>query len=110
MPSVGKSGRICTSENRVDESCGLVGVLPSLGAICFSPYLYRARNLVERFFNKIKRRRRVAKHCDKLIATSLPSSSSLQYGYGRVLMSPRPNNAEFVVNLTTVLRKLSIYE
>jgi transposase len=22
--------------------------------ICFSPYLYRARNLVERFFNKIK--------------------------------------------------------
>ena len=28
--------------------------------ICFSPYLYRARNLVERFFNKIKQRRRVA--------------------------------------------------
>jgi transposase len=22
--------------------------------ICFNPYLYRARNLVERFFNKIK--------------------------------------------------------
>jgi transposase len=22
--------------------------------ICFSPYLYRARNLVERFFNRIK--------------------------------------------------------
>jgi transposase len=28
--------------------------------ICFSPYLYRARNLVERFFNKIKQCRRVA--------------------------------------------------
>jgi transposase len=28
--------------------------------ICFSPYLYRARNLVERFFNKIKHCRRVA--------------------------------------------------
>jgi transposase len=27
--------------------------------ICFSPYLYRARNLVERFFNKIKHCRRV---------------------------------------------------
>jgi transposase len=26
--------------------------------ICFSPYLYRARNLVERFFNKIKHCRR----------------------------------------------------
>ena len=28
--------------------------------ICFSPHLYRARNLVERFFNKIKQCRR---HC-----------------------------------------------
>jgi len=28
--------------------------------ICFSPYLYRARNLVERFFNKIKHCRRIA--------------------------------------------------
>jgi transposase len=28
-------------------------------AICFSPYLYRARNLVERFFNKIKQCRRI---------------------------------------------------
>ena len=27
---------------------------------CFSPYLYRARNLVERFFNKIKQCRRIA--------------------------------------------------
>jgi transposase len=27
---------------------------------CFSPNLYRARNLVERFFNKIKHCRRVA--------------------------------------------------
>jgi len=30
------------------------------GPICFSPYLYRARNLIERFFNKIKQCRRVA--------------------------------------------------
>jgi transposase len=28
--------------------------------ICFSPYFYRADNLVERFFNKIKQCRRVA--------------------------------------------------
>jgi len=28
--------------------------------ICFSPYLYRARNLIERFFSKIKQCRRVA--------------------------------------------------
>ncbi len=39
--------------------------------ICFSPHLYRARNLVERFFNKIKQRRRVATRYDKLAANYL---------------------------------------
>ena len=34
-------------------------------AICFSPYLYRARNLVERFFNKLKHFRAVATRYDK---------------------------------------------
>lgn len=33
--------------------------------ICFSPWLYRARNLVERFFNKIKHYRRIATRYDK---------------------------------------------
>ena len=41
------------------------------GPICFSPYLYRARNLVERFFNKIKQCRRVATRYDKLSANYL---------------------------------------
>ena len=40
-------------------------------SICFSPYLYRARNLVERFFNKIKQCRRVATRYDKLAANYL---------------------------------------
>jgi transposase len=35
-------------------------------AICFSPHLYRARNLVERFFNRIKQCRRIATRYDKL--------------------------------------------
>jgi transposase len=39
--------------------------------ICFSPYLYRARNLVERFLNKIKQCRRVATRYDKLAANYL---------------------------------------
>jgi len=39
--------------------------------ICFSPYLYRARNLVERFFNRIKQCRRVATRHDKLAANYL---------------------------------------
>jgi transposase len=39
--------------------------------ICFSPYLYRARNLVERFFNKIKQCRRVATRYDKFGANYL---------------------------------------
>jgi transposase len=33
--------------------------------ICFSKHLYRARNLVERFFNKIKHYRRIATRYDK---------------------------------------------
>lgn len=40
-------------------------------AICFSPYLYRARNLVERFFNKIKQCRRIATRYDRLAANYL---------------------------------------
>jgi len=39
--------------------------------ICFSPFLYRAGNLVERFFNRIKHCRRVATRCDKLAANYL---------------------------------------
>jgi transposase len=36
-----------------------------------APYLYRARNLVERFFNRIKQCRRVATRYDKLAANYL---------------------------------------
>jgi transposase len=39
--------------------------------VCFSPYLYRARNLVERFFNKIKHCRRIATRYDILAANYL---------------------------------------
>ncbi|MER8792212.1 IS5 family transposase [Mesorhizobium sp. M0983] len=34
--------------------------------ICFSPFLYKDRNLVERFFNKAKQFRRIATRYDKL--------------------------------------------
>ncbi len=37
-----------------------------LGPIVFSPWLYRQRNLVERFFSKLKHYRRVATRYDKL--------------------------------------------
>jgi transposase len=39
--------------------------------ICFSPFLYRARNRVERFFNRIKQCRRVATRYDELAAIHL---------------------------------------
>jgi transposase len=39
--------------------------------ICFSPYLYRGRNHVERFFNRIKHCRRIATRYDKLGANFL---------------------------------------
>ncbi|ETA72680.1 transposase [Mesorhizobium japonicum R7A] len=37
--------------------------------ICFSPFLYKARNLVERFLNKAKQFRRIATRYDKLATT-----------------------------------------
>jgi transposase len=40
--------------------------------ICFSPYLYRAGNLVERFFNEIKQCRCVATRYGRLAASYLP--------------------------------------
>jgi transposase len=39
--------------------------------ICFSPHLCRARNCIERFFNKIKHCRRIATRYDKLAANYL---------------------------------------
>ena len=39
--------------------------------ICFSAYLYRARNQIERFFNRIKQCRRVATRYDRLVANYL---------------------------------------
>ena len=41
--------------------------------IGFSPDRYRSRNLVERFFNKITQRRRIATRYDKLAANHLAS-------------------------------------
>ena len=37
----------------------------------FSPYLYKHRNLIERFFNKLKHFRRIATRYDKLAANFL---------------------------------------
>ncbi len=39
--------------------------------ICFSPYLYRSRKLVERFFNKVKQCRQIATRYDKLAVNYL---------------------------------------
>jgi hypothetical protein len=60
--------------------------------ICFSPYLYRARNRVERFFNRIKQCRRVATRYDRLAANYLAFVQLASSGYGYVLMSPRPSS------------------
>jgi transposase len=59
--------------------------------ICFSRHLYRARNLVERFFNKIKQCRRVAIRYDKLAANYLAfiQLASIRL-WLRGFMSPHP--------------------
>jgi transposase len=48
----GAWANIPPKSNRVDQ-------------ICFSPYLYRTRNQVERFFNRIKQCRRVTTRYDR---------------------------------------------
>jgi transposase len=40
-------------------------------SVLVTPYLYRARNLIERFFNTIKQRRRIATRYEKLAAHHL---------------------------------------
>ena len=59
-------------------------------ALCFSPYLYRARNLVERFFNKIMHCRRVAP-ANKLAANYLAFVQLASIRLWLRLMSPRTN-------------------
>ena len=53
------------------QESGNVPYAATKDPICFSPYLYRARNLIERFFGKIKQCRRVATRYDKLAANYL---------------------------------------
>ena len=59
--------------------------------ICFNPHLYRARNLVERFFNKIKQCRRVATRYDKLAANYLAFIQLASIRLWLRVNSPRPN-------------------
>jgi transposase len=66
--------------------------------ICFSPYLYRARNRVERFFNRIKHVVGWRRAMTGLLPTTLPSFNSRQSGYGCALMSPHPNLIEWYWN------------
>ena len=52
--------------------------------ICFSTYLYRARNRVERFFNSIEQCCRVATRYDRLAANYL---AFVQLGSIRLLLN-----------------------
>jgi transposase len=77
LPSRLKSGAMLLADRGYDvvaEKGAWANIPPRCNCadpICFSPHLYRARNLVERFFNKIKQCRRVATRYDKLAANYL---------------------------------------
>jgi transposase len=60
----------------------------------FSSFLYRYRNLIERFFNKLKHFRAVATRYDKARKTSSHPSNLPQPEFGCDLMSPWPSLAE----------------
>src|SRR5258707_2386628 len=66
-PTCYSSNNDSTIRHRFDIS----GVIPRNETICFSPNLYRVRNLVERFFNRIKHCRHVTTRYDKLAANYL---------------------------------------
>jgi transposase len=61
------------------------------GPICFSPYLYRARNRIERFFNRVKQ----CSSAGDALRQKCRQLSGLrpvrQSGCGCALMSPRPS-------------------
>jgi hypothetical protein len=63
---------------------------PSAIAKTRCPYLYRTRDLVERFLKKTKRYRRVATRYDKPPPIILPSSNLPASTYGCAFMSARP--------------------
>jgi transposase len=76
-------------------------------ALCFSPYLYRARNLVERFFNKIKHCRRVATRYDKLAtlgaASARPFSTvSVHRAITRLIENRGPHRSVSGFTCTTI--------
>jgi hypothetical protein len=79
VPNLGKSivaAQIAMVEGAGDVRFGSIwaNIPPKCNRndpVCFSPHLYGARNLVERFFNKIKQCRRVATLYDKLAANYL---------------------------------------
>jgi transposase len=60
---------ISRPENYAMPEC--VRSAPRNDPICFRSYLYRARNRVERFFNRTKQCRRVATRYDRLAANYL---------------------------------------
>src|SRR5438045_7356071 len=65
--------------------------------ICTSPYLYRARNLVERFFNKIEHCRRVATRYDKLAANYLAFFQLASIRLWPRVKSPRPGHFSVLI-------------
>ena len=60
--------------------------------ICFSPRLYRARNLVERFLTRSNSVDGSQHGTTNSRPTTWPSSSSHQYGFGCAVMSSRPSS------------------
>jgi hypothetical protein len=73
---------------------------------CFSKRLYRERNLIERFFSKLKHFRRVATRYDKLAAGQKPSRlrhNELAVLVGRSQPRARPCSAYSSHRLCSIL-------
>jgi hypothetical protein len=75
------------------QGMSIADAVRQIGVTQQTYYLYRSRNLVEGFFNKIKQCRRIATGMTNSRQTTLPSSSWRQSVFGYALASPRPSSA-----------------
>jgi transposase len=66
-----------------------------LGRFAFSSHLYRAPQLVGRFFNTIKQCRRIATRYDKFAGNCLAMADWQPSASGCTLMNPRPSYSSY---------------
>ena len=103
----GASSSRCSRTNRSAFPVWTIGAfsMASFGSCDQRRHLYRARNLVERFFNKIKQCRRIATRYDKLAANYLAfiKLASIRIWLRAYESAPKSTSARTSFTLTMIM-------